>query len=303
MLHAKPSCLLACEILWDCVEGHPPQQGGATLNVAYHLQKLGCRTVPVSSVGSDKLGNQSLSIIKNDWRCDVSEIKVLKDVGTGIVDVKIDAAGDASYDIHTPAAWDYISISHNAENLASSAFVYGSVALRSTFNQKSFADFLQKYQGLKCFDVNLREGQNDIQIVGEFLRRADFIKLNESELDKIARHFNIVAEKIEEQIYALVDIIGDKIICITRGDKHPVLYREGHIYSGQAIRVNVKNTIGAGDAFFAAMINALINPQFEPIAALYKASALGSWVATKEGAQPEYDNDIIEKLFNDQAVL
>ncbi|MEF3103114.1 fructokinase [Raoultella ornithinolytica] len=303
MLHANPSCLLACEILWDCVEGKPPLQGGATLNVAYHLNKLGCRTVPVSSVGSDGLGNRSLSIIKNDWQCDISEIKILKDAGTGVVDVKIDAAGDATYDIHTPAAWDYISISHSAENLACSAFVYGSVALRSTFNQKSFSDFLQIYRGLKCFDVNLRKGQNDIHTVGKFLQYADFIKLNESELDQVADYFHITGESIEERIFSLTGIIGKKIICITRGDNPPVLYWKGNIYQGPAIRVDVENTIGAGDAFFAAMICALINPEFEPAAALHRASTLGSWVATKEGAQPEYDGSITEKLFNHQEML
>lgn len=303
MPHTNPSCLLACEILWDCVEDSPPQQGGATLNVAYHLKKLGSRIVPVSSVGSDSLGSQSLSIIKNNWCADISEIKVLKDVRTGIVDVKIDAAGDATYDIHTPAAWDYISLSHSAENLACSAFVYGSVALRSAFNQKSFADFLQIYQGIKCFDVNLREGQNDIQIVSKFLQYADFIKLNESELDQVADHFHIAGKNIEERIFALIGIIGNKIICITRGDKSPVLYWKGIIYRSRAIQVDVKNTIGAGDAFFAAMIHALISPDFDPATALYKASFLGSWVATKEGAQPEYDNEIMDKLLNHQAVL
>lgn len=303
MHHVNPSCILACEILWDCVDDSPPLLGGATLNVAYHLNKLGCRIVPVSSVGSDMLGTQALDIIKNTWGCDISEIRVLNDVGTGIVDVNVDAAGDAIYDIHTPAAWDYICINHSAENVACSAFVYGSVALRSAFNQQSFVDFLQIYPGLKCFDVNLREGQNDIQTVSQFLQYADFIKLNESEMDLIASHFHISDENIEERLFSLAEMIGQKIICVTRGDKSPVLYCKEKIYVGQAIRVDVKNTIGAGDAFFAAMINALITPDFDPLTALYKASLLGSWVATREGAQPEYDRDISEKMLHDQVVL
>lgn len=303
MRPANPSCLLACEILWDCVEGSPPLLGGATLNVAYHLNQLGCRTVPVSSVGNDEPGALSLSIIQHDWGCDIREIKVLDEVGTGIVDVNIDAAGDAIYDIHTPAAWDYIHLAPSEENLACSAFVYGSVALRSAFNQKSFTDFLQQYQGVTCFDVNLREGQNDVQTVGQFLQYADFIKLNESELDKIARHFHLADGDIESQILALKEITGDNIICVTRGDKSPLLYWKGALYRGDALRVNVKNTIGAGDAFFAAMIKALITPDFDPLEALSTASTLGSWVATKEGAQPEYDSEITEKLFCDQAVL
>lgn len=302
MLSANPSCLLACEILWDCVEGHPPLHGGATLNVAYHLNKLGCNTIPVSSVGNDQPGKQSLRIIQEEWHCDTREIMTLDDVRTGVVDVKIDANGDASYIIHTPAAWDYIQVRPTANNLACNAFVYGSVALRSPFNQQSFADFLQKYQGLKCFDVNLREGQNEIQIVSDFLKKADFIKLNEDELNKIAAFFGLPAGNTETRVLSLIDMIGEKIVCVTRGDKYPVLYWKHKLYQGQAVPVAVKNTIGAGDAFFASMINALINPDFDPTTALYQASILGSWVATKEGAQPEYDKAIVEKLLHHKAM-
>ncbi|WP_044172291.1 PfkB family carbohydrate kinase [Phytobacter massiliensis] len=296
MTIVKPSCLLACEILWDCVEGQAPLHGGATLNVAYHLNKLGCRTIPVSSVGNDELGRESLRIIKEEWQCDPSEIAMLDNVGTGIVDVKIDANGDANYFIHTPAAWDYISFRTGATRLACDAFVFGSVALRSAFNQHSFDDFLTKFHGLKCFDVNLREGQNDIHIVCQFLKKADFIKLNEDEMDKIATFHGIKSQDKEEQLLSLIKITGEKTLCLTCGDKPPLLYWKGKIYKGQSIPVKVKNTIGAGDAFFASMIHALISSDFKPDISLYRASTLGSWVATKDGAQPEYDAFIIEKL-------
>lgn len=296
MSNTKASCLLACEILWDCVEGCVPLLGGATLNVAYHLNQLGCEIFPLSSVGSDELGKLSFKIIKDEWHCDTTGISVLDNVKTGVVDVKIDDTGDASYVIHTPAAWDYISIEKSSKNMSCQAFVYGSVALRSSFNQQTFKDFLNIYKGLKCFDVNLREGQNNIEVVFEFLKKADFIKLNEDELIKVAHYLSIKFSDINVLVLQLIKLIGEKTICITRGEKDPVLYWQKRIYTGNSVIVKVKNTIGAGDAFFSSMINSLINPNFDPIKALNQASLLASWVVTKEGAQPKYDNEIRSKL-------
>lgn len=296
MSNNKASCLLACEILWDCVEGQIPLLGGATLNVAYHLNQSGCEIFPLSSVGSDELGEQSFRIIKDEWHCDTTGISVLNNVNTGVVDVKIEDSGDASYVIHTPAAWDYINIDHSQKNLACQAFIYGSVALRSSFNQQTFDDFLKIYQGLKCFDVNLREGQNNIEIVFEFLKKADFIKLNEDELIKVAHYLNIKFSDINVLVLQLIQLIGEKTICITRGEDDPILYWQKRVYKGNSITVKVKNTIGAGDAFFSSMIYSLINPNFDPIKALNRASLLASWVVTKEGAQPQYDNEIRSKL-------
>ncbi|WP_413724807.1 PfkB family carbohydrate kinase [Sodalis sp. RH16] len=302
MSDKKPSSLLACEILWDCVGDKPPLLGGATLNVAYHLNKLGCKTIPVSSVGSDQLGDHSLRVIKNEWGCDISEIEVLKDVNTGIVNVNINTEGDATYVIHSPAAWDYINVKPSAKNLECEAFIYGSVALRSTYNQKSFENFLKIYQGFKCFDVNLREGQNDIAVVCKFMQSADFIKLNEDELSKIATFLGLKSGSTEGLILSLIEATGNKIICTTRGNKYPVLYWKGNLYRGKVVSVNVNNTIGAGDAFFSSMIHSLISSDFEPVLALYKASELGSWVATKKGAQPEYDDYILKRLLNHEAL-
>lgn len=296
MSNTKASCLLACEILWDCVEGCVPLLGGATLNVAYHLNQLGCEIFPLSSVGSDELGKLSFKIIKDEWHCDTTGISVLDNVKTGVVDVKIDDTGDASYVIHTPAAWDYISIEKSPTNMSCQAFVYGSVALRSSFNQQTFSDFLNIYKGLKCFDVNLRERQNNIEVVFEFLKKADFIKLNEDELIKVAHYLSIKFSDINVLVLQLIKLIGEKTICITRGEKDPVLYWQKRIYTGNSVIVKVKNTIGAGDAFFSSMINSLINPNFDPIKALNQASLLASWVVTKEGAQPKYDNEIRSKL-------
>lgn len=296
MSNTKSSCLLACEILWDCVEGQIPLLGGATLNVAYHLNQLGCEIFPLSSVGSDKLGELSFKIIKDEWHCDTTGISVLNNIDTGVVDVKIDDLGDASYVIHTPAAWDYISIEKSSKNMSCQAFVYGSVALRSSFNQQTFNDFINIYQGLKCFDVNLREGQNNIEVVFEFLKKADFIKLNEDELIKVAHYLSFKFSDTNVLVLQLIQLIGEKTICITRGEKDPILYWQKRIYTGNSVPVKVKNTIGAGDAFFSSMIYSLINPNFDPIKALNRASLLASWVVTKEGAQPKYDNEIRSKL-------
>src|SRR5689334_4287853 len=102
-------CLLVCEVLWDCF---PDQEmlGGATLNVAYHLQHCGVKPIIASSVGDDRWGHAAIRRIREEWQCDTSAIRVLPSIPTGRVIVTLDEKGDGSYEILTPAAWDFVSL-------------------------------------------------------------------------------------------------------------------------------------------------------------------------------------------------
>lgn len=99
------NCLLVCEILWDCFP-YGEFLGGATLNVAYHLNQLGTNPIIASSVGKDELGERAIKQINEQWGCSTSTVRILDDVSTGKVIVKLDEKGDATYVLLTPAAWD-----------------------------------------------------------------------------------------------------------------------------------------------------------------------------------------------------
>ena len=254
----KPSCLLTCEARWDCF---PDREllGGATLNVAYHLHQLSTQSILLSSVGKDRLGDAALEQIRRQWGCDTRFIRTLDDTPTGAVVVTLDAQGDATYEVGTPAAWDYIDIPAEAAGMNPDAFVYGSVALRSDHNKRSFSRFLDSFDGLACFDANLRPPHNSVDMVLEYAARADFLKMNEEELDALARAADCRCDDLKSTMTALADKLAVSALCVTRAAESAVMLRQDSISYGETFKVDVEDTVGAGDAFFAAMIDSLLH--------------------------------------------
>jgi len=288
MTQDKPSCLLTCEVLWDCF---PDREllGGATLNVAYHLHQLETRSILLSSVGRDRLGELALRQIRDEWGCDTRFIRTLDDAPTGTVTVTLDDRGEPSYEVGTPAAWDQIDIPAEAAAMRPEAFVFGSVALRSGHNRRSFADFLESYDGLRCFDANLRPPHNSVEMVLEWAKRADFLKMNREELDVLSRAAGCGDGDLESKLNALAGMSGVNTICVTRAEEPAVMLWQGAVFHGETFPVEVVDAVGGGDAFFASMIDSLLHPPFDPAGALRRATALGSWVVSRRGAQPPYD--------------
>lgn len=285
---SQRNCLIACEILWDCFPSGN-YLGGATTNVAYHLNHLPVMPIIVSSVGDDVLGNEALELISKKWGCDIKWIRILDDVPTGKVVVHLDEGGDANYTIESPAAWDYISLeqikSSGVENI--DAFVYGSVSLRSAYNRRQVNNFLEGFNGLKCFDANLRPPHNSEEMVLEYAKKADFVKLNDHELNVLSHLFSL-EDDLRKQILMMAEILNIEMLCITRADKSALMFCKGDMYEGKIFPVSVQDTVGGGDAFFASMISYLLSDSFTPKEALDNATRLGSWVVTQKGAQPDY---------------
>jgi fructokinase len=280
--------ILACEILWDCFpDGN--RLGGATFNVAYHLNQLGVNPVIIACVGCDALGDEALRVIEHDWQCDTRWIRRLADVPTGRVNVTLNGKGNASYDVIAPAAWDFVEIPAAAMADRKCPLVYPSVGLRSEFNRDQVRRALAAYPGLKCFDVNLRPPHNSIEIVTEFARMADLVVMNETELEMLTAANGSRAADLETRLYDLARILQVEHLCAHSAERPAAMWHQDKIIYGESYPTEVKDTVGAGDAFLASMITSLIRPDFEPHSALARASALGSWVASKAGAQPVYD--------------
>jgi fructokinase len=283
--------MLTCEVLWDCFPNRE-LLGGATLNVAYHLHQLNTRSILLSSVGRDRLGELALRQIRDQWGCDTRFIRTLDDAPTGAVSVTLDDQGEPTYEVGTPAAWDFVDIPAEAAAMKPDAFVYGSVALRSDYNRQSFSRYLDGYDGLRCFDANLRPPHNSVEMVSEYAARASFLKMNEVELNALAQAAHCRRGEMESTMIALADSLGVPTLCVTRAADPAAMLWQGSIFYGPSVRVEVADTVGGGDAFFAAMIDSLLRPGFDASAALARATALGSWVVSKPGAQPKYDETV-----------
>jgi fructokinase len=282
------------ETLWDILpSGAVP--GGAPMNVAIRSTSFGLESSVISSVGSDRLGSELINFLKKK-QVDTSLLQIDHKFPTGQVDVLIDSKGIATYDIKHPSAWDNIKLTAAAIEKVSKAdaFIFGSLACRDKVSRQTLLKLL-KHARFKVFDVNLRPGFFDLQLVKNLIENSDLVKLNDEELMVLAKHFGSSSSDLSENISFLCKTFKIKSICVTRGEKGAVLFTENAFYYNHGLIVKVEDTVGSGDSFLSALIYKLLT-QTNHQSALDFACAVGTIVATKTGANPEISLSEIDKL-------
>lgn len=281
------------EILWDVF---PDQKrlGGAPLNVALRLHSLGANTHIISALGKDTLGKATLTTLEEN-NFPTTHIQQSK-YPTGKVGVTLDDSGSARYDIQKNAAWDFIKATPEAieEIKKADAFIFGSLALRETYNQEQF-DTLVTEANYTVFDLNLRDPHYDLDVVLSLMEIANCIKLNDEELELIVTVLDLEKETLEEELKMVAKTTNTDTICVTLGSDGAMLLHKNTIYTQIGYPSKVVDTVGAGDSFLAGLIYGLFSEQ-HPQQALQLGCALGSLVAGKAGANAEVTNDEIDDL-------
>jgi len=284
-----PAPLVVCfgEMLWDILpDGLFP--GGAPFNVGYHLKQLGLRPHLATAVGRDLLGDELLRRLKN-WRMDTLGVARHTGLPTGYVRAHLAPSGDASYEIATEVAWDQIATGEDTLRavVEARALVFGSLALRSTFNRAALERLLPALppNAARVFDVNLRKPHDDLVLVHEMARKATILKMNSDEAARLAGSTNTNAD--EANARTLAERSGCNFICITAAERGAGVLHHGvwHWESGRA--VDVVDTIGSGDAFLAALLSQHLCGASVPDALTF-ACRIGEWVATQRGPTPNY---------------
>ena len=290
MSDQNPSYRVVCfgEVLWDCLPGGRVP-GGAPLNVAYHLRKAGCDATVVSAVGDDELGRELLAIM-SQWDLDTSRVNIHDHLPTGTVEVALDD-GIPSYSIRNGVAWDEISWDANASVMSAaepSAIEFGSLAQRTHFNRESLDALLSQYpNAMRVFDVNLRPPDIDLPRIDELLVCADLVKLNIEEFEFLTQG-QPSKNTLESRAQEFADRYDCKMVCITRG-KDGAAFLENETWTEvQATPVNAVDTVGAGDAFLAALLVGIGRDNLDRLEALSRATKLAGYVATQPGATPDY---------------
>lgn len=283
----SPSVLCFGEVLWDCL---PDGRfiGGAPLNVAYHLTKLGCRAWPVTSVGGDALGRELLDRI-GETGIATDLISVRAERQTGVVQVTLDE-GSPSYEIVEDVAWDYIDVPDrlpdNCQPVA--AIVYGSLAQRGEYNRHSLEQLLQRAaSALKVFDVNRRPPFDSPALIWELAETADLIKLNDEEAGWLLG-IDAATLEFEHAARAVAARADCESVCITAGAVGAGLLIGDRWCWVDATPTEVRDTIGAGDSFLAALVHGVLTSPEHPRSVLQTASRLAAFVAGSDGATPEY---------------
>lgn len=282
------------EVLWDSL----PKGlflGGAPFNVACHLKMLGENVTFCSSIGNDVLGEQVIKRVKQR-KVDTHFIQKNNDYQTGMVSVTLDIDKNASYEIVEPVAWDFIETNNKLlDEIAKSDYlVYGTLAQRNPISRETIEE-LRSFGKINIYDVNLRPPFNDIDVIEKSLTSADIVKMNNDELKQLASWFNL-RQDFESSILDLVNKFNCSTVCVTKGNNGSAIFRENKFTQQESFKVEVKDTIGAGDSFLAALIHGIIKEQSnEEI--LKFSNAVGAYVASKEGAIPELDINAIKKFF------
>ncbi len=282
------------EVLWDMLPtGAKP--GGAPLNVAIHLKKHGNHPKLISKIGNDENGKGLLWYLEQE-KVDTTFIGTDPALPTSKVVVHLDQNRNASYEICEPVAWDNIEFNPAIAALAKNAkqLIFGSLALRNPTSLNTLLSLAKITDAEILFDVNLRPPFYTREMVEKLLNLADFVKLNNDELAVIAQ-WNKKDGTEAELINWLAKHYNCQTICVTRGENGAALFMDSKLYEHPGFTVNVADTVGAGDSFFASIISGL-NRGINPEEALITACATGAFVASQKGAVPNYTRADIEKI-------
>lgn len=288
---------VACfgEVLWDIL---PDKKlpGGAPMNVAYHLQKLGVPVAMISSTGNDADGDD-LRQVMQQLQLDTTFIQQDPAHETGKVYARLAATNEMQYEIVQPVAWDFIQPTPGLHEIANTPgyLVFGSLASRNEVSKETLLSLLDGARTL-VLDINLRPPHFSQELVALLLQHCQILKINEAELELIGDWYQFPAD-MEERVRAFSQQYDIPTIIVTLGDKGAALLMENAFYQHPGYKVTVADTIGSGDAFLAGFLyNRMINTP--PAVTLAYACALGALVASYHGGCPAYHPDEIIALIN-----
>lgn len=282
------------EALWDILpEGK--KIGGAPANFAYHISQFGLPSCVVSAVGDDALGKE---IVDNFTSKGLNQLISVVPYPTGTVQVEIDQAGIPQYDIKENVAWDNIPFTPELESLArrTKAVCFGSLAQRNVVSRQSIARFLDEMPAgddtLTVFDVNLRQGFFNKEILDESMKRCNVLKINDEELVVVSRMFGYPGIDLMDKCWLLLGKYNLKILILTCGVNGSYVFTPGHVSFQPTPEVEVADTVGAGDSFTAAFIASLLRGKSVNEAHTIAVNT-SAFVCTQPGAMPVLPSDII----------
>ncbi|MDD6436444.1 MAG: carbohydrate kinase [Prevotella sp.] len=283
------------EALWDCLpDGR--KLGGAPANFAYHSSQFGNDAYAISAVGNDALGDQTLK------EFDAKHLKYVMprvDFPTGTVQVELDEEGVPTYDIRQNVAWDNIPFTPEIENIAKhcGCVCFGSLAQRNGASRNTIHRFLDATPKgcLKIFDINLRQNFYTKEVIRESLKACDILKINDEELVTIGRLFGYPGLDIENKCYLILGKYNLKMLVLTCGTNGSYVFAPGVKSFQPTPKVEVADTVGAGDSFTGTFASAILAGM--PLKEAHElAVEVSAYVCTQPGAMPQLPQEFLNKV-------
>lgn len=281
------------EILWDVLPGGK-RLGGAPANFAWHVTQAGLEGCVISAIGNDAAGEEILGELEHKGL--VHRLQIVP-YPTGSVEVELDEWGVPRYHIHEEVAWDYLAFTPQLEVLARRvrAVCFGSLAQRNAVTRDTIHRFLNAMphgQGqYKVFDMNLRQHYYTKEVLRGSLTKCNVLKLNNEELLIVCSLFGYPTKDIRMVCRRLLADYELEIVILTCGTEGSYIFAPGRESFCPTPRVNVRDTVGAGDSFTAAFCAALLKGK-----TLEEAHRLAvetsAYVCTCDGAMPELPEEL-----------
>ena len=273
------------EALWDVLpEGK--KIGGAPANFAYHVSQFGFNSRVVSAVGDDKLGNE---ILENFSEKNLNFLIEKVPYPTGTVQVELDDEGIPCYDIKEGVAWDNIPFTPALEELAKQtrAVCFGSLAQRSVVSRETINKFLDAMPDdngqLRIFDINLRQNFYTKEILCNSMERCNILKINDEELVTVSRMFGYPGIDLQDKCWILLAKYNLKMLILTCGVNGSYVFTPGEISFVETPKVEVADTVGAGDSFTATFVATILKGK--KVSDAHKLAVEASaYVCTQNGA-------------------
>ena len=275
------------EILFD-VFPDKATLGGAPLNVAGHLTKLGLNGAILSAVGNDELGKRALNEIEALGLS--TDMIATLDYETGKAIITLNGK-NAEYEFNDPCAWDNIPLQALPENVT--LIYYGTLAQRGN-SKNTLKELLNSVQSQhRFFDVNIRKHFYSDEIIKEGVENATILKLNDEEVDIV-----LDALKIEMRGYRGLEELFKEynldLLLLTKGKEGTMCFKNKW-YRVPCAPVEVVDTVGAGDSLSAGFLASYIKTGDLEKSLLF-GSHIADYVVTKRGAIPEYDDNLVQYL-------
>ncbi len=260
------------EILFD-VFADGAHLGGAPLNLAVHLHRLGAEVGLISAVGEDELGETARREVARQGLSLAYIARVPQPTGT--VTVTLDEAKVPSYFFQLDCAYDHIPVPELADP-AMDLFCFGTLAQRGEVSRASLWKLLDQVAAPVFCDVNLRQNFYSKAVLEASLQVADIVKLNDEELPRIASMFGMAPE-----CEALADRFQLQLIVETLGPDGCRIWQDGRTVDSPAYPAEIVSTVGAGDAFSAAFLYHFLSG-----CGIEAAAAAGNRLAAEVAARP-----------------
>lgn len=283
----KPVVVGIGELLWDLLPSGKTA-GGAPINFVYHASRLGAEGYAISAVGDDNNGHEILSELdKNSIQYLIEKVPY----PTGTVNVELKEDGIPEYTITDRVAWDHISPTSNAVDLAeqADAICFGTLGQRNSQSRDTIQAILSfaPDTAYRLFDINLRQHYYNKILIEESLYLANVLKMNDEEMLRLKEIF--VLEGSEDDVAAwFMKNYNLKMVVLTAGASYSKVYSPEETSFLATPEVKVVDTVGAGDAFSAALIMSLLNGESLKDAHR-RAVEIAAFVCSRKGAWPAYE--------------